>query len=49
LEIDALGLKGPDNARNCNDGVVYFGTLKHSQPDTKGNIEVLNDFILPAY
>lgn len=48
LEIDALGLKGPENARNGNDGVVYFGTLKHSQPDSKGNIEVLNDFILPA-
>ena len=48
LEIDALGLKGSDNARNGNDGIVYFGTLKHSQPDAKGNIEVLNDFILPA-
>lgn len=30
LDIDALGLKGPENMRNANDGVVYFGTLKHS-------------------
>jgi len=34
--------------RNANDGIVYFGTLKHSYPDAKGNIEVLNDFVLPS-
>ena len=47
LEINALGLQGEDNIRQAFDGYVYFGTLKHSMPDAKGNLEVLNDFILP--
>jgi hypothetical protein len=47
LEINALGLQGEDNIRRAYDGTVYFGTLKHSMPDSKGNLEVLNDFILP--
>lgn len=48
LQIDALGLQGDDNLRNTRDGHVYFGTLKHSLPDAKGNIEVLNDYVLPT-
>jgi hypothetical protein len=48
LHIDALGLQGDDNLRKTRDGHVYFGTLKHSLPDSKGNLEVLNDYVLPA-
>lgn len=40
-------MQGPDNNRRANDGHVYFGTLKHSLPDARGNLEILNDFILP--
>lgn len=47
LSINPLGLDGKDNLRQANDGYVYFGTLKHSMPDAKGNLEILNDFILP--
>lgn len=47
LSINPLGLEGIDNLRQANDGFVYFGTLKHSMPDSQGNIEVLNDFLLP--
>lgn len=47
LEIGPLGLVG--GLRSAEDGNVYFGTLKHSMPDAKGNYTTLNDFILPPF
>lgn len=47
LEVTPTGLVG--SLRNADDGNVYFGTLKHSMPDSKGKFTVLNDFVLPPF
>ena len=47
LEITPLGLVG--SLRGEEDGYVYFGTLKHSMPDTKGRFTVINDYVLPPF
>jgi hypothetical protein len=45
--VTPLGLDKSN--RPEKDGHVYLGTLVHSLPDSKGNIQVLNDFILPPF
>lgn len=47
LEITPMGLIG--SLRGAEDGFVFFGTLKHSMPDNKGQFTVLNDFVLPPF
>ena len=35
--------------RGADDGFTYFGTLKHSMPDARGQFSILNDYVLPPF